>query len=727
RAGMTQTRIRTTMEVLEDIQWGKAAGPLYAMKKRDLCKNLTEEELVALGAHCRSELNKGKNAGLWNGSLKAELRPKEKVDLNKTRVFTPAPITTPHCAKYFVDDFNKQFYKSHLKATSPLLALISSQNGWSKVYNKLNKDRLLHGSGDGSRFDSSIDPYLFDMIYTIRCHFMHEDDKRESERAMSNMFREFVFYSNSHDQWNILVKQVGNNSGQPSTVVDNTLVLMISFYYAYAVKTRDYTFDKIDERFVFVCNGDDNKFAVSPEFVKEFGGSFTDEIAQLGLHYEFDELTTDITANPYMSLTMIDIGGRIGFQLNPERILGIVQWIKKGGIVHAAQAAFAAMIESFNDPDLFCVMHSYLVWLLVTYRSELVYAMHNDLVSVVYMDPCQVFALHYNDSEDVREWFDEDDESSDDEDEEPTQVLQMDAETLAKDGEAKKEKDEKEREKAEQRRVEVEKARAEKAQVSDGAKEPQPEIKGNEDVEQPASDPEEKEEEVKWVMPSINPNRGSNAIPTVNGKKLWKRGILKHIPKQQYDASTTKATSAQLAAWVEAVKKDLKIRNDDAWSIVLTAWCIWCANNGTSSEVDTNQDMESDSLGKVQTVRIDSFVEPAIENGGLRKIMRLLFRYHSGNLGQRGKNDSLWNQAGFTEKAMTTLPFDFVEVTKTTPKTVKEQLAQAKIAAIGHGTRRAMVTDGSVHGNKTSYERHVDTDNDESEHGKDIDYRPHLS
>nr|AJW83675.1 polyprotein [Artichoke latent virus] len=740
RAGMTKTKIRTVDQVLEDIQWGKAAGPLYGMKKKELCKNLTMEELTSLALHCRSELNKGKNAGLWNGSLKAELRPKIKVEANKTRVFTAAPITTLIGSKFFVDDFNKQFYASHLKAPHTV-GINKFSNGWAKVHEKLNREGWLHGSGDGSRFDSSIDPFLFDMIYTIRCHFMCDDDRREATRAMSNMFREFVFTPIHTISGNILVKNVGNNSGQPSTVVDNTLVLMLSFYYAYAVKTKDYAFDHIDERFVFVCNGDDNKFAVSPAFVKEFGGIFTDEIAQLGLNYEFDTLTPDITANPYMSLTMISVCGRIGFQLNPERILGIVQWIKKGGVVHASQAAFAAMIESFNDPDLFGVMHSYLIWLLVTYRQELRYAMHNDLVSVVYMDPAQVFALHYNDATDHQAWFSEESDdvsdSDDDSDGEPDQELQMNREEM--EAAAKKEQEEKDaassRDEATRREEAAiaDKARkkgndvAEPSGSSPGTSQSPPE-KGNEDVAEPQGDPEEREEDVKWVMPALNPNRGGTIIPTINGKKLWKRGILKHVPQQQYDATTTKATQTQLTSWVEAVKKDLRIRDDNAWALILTAWCIWCADNGTSPEVDTNQELEiHDGLGKVQAIRIDSFVDPALENGGLRKIMR-----HFSGITQeilaKGKRMSAYGiKRGFTDKIMIPYAFDFMVADKRTPKAVREQLAQAKIAAIGQGTRRSMIVDGSVNGSRVSHERHTDQDQDEFEHGGDVDRRPYLT
>ncbi|ABE03004.1 polyprotein, partial [Narcissus latent virus] len=514
------------------------------------------------------------------------------------------------------------------------------------------------------------------------------------------------------------------NSGQPSTVVDNTLVLMLSFYYAYAKKTNDLAFEHIDERFRFVCNGDDNKFSVSPEFVAEFGGSFGDEISELGLTYEFDDLTPDIMRNPYMSLTIVQVGDRIGFQLNPERIVGIVQWIKKGGVLHAAQAAFAAMVETFNDPSLFTVMHTYLVWLLVTHKDVLLYAQENGLGSVCYMDPCQVFALHYGSSkglEDVK--FDNEDESADEDDGNitPDLELQMDVGNLI----PEKEKN--------PQNVNASDGGKNASNSATGESSKPPENNAGKGADQgnvdpPQGDPLVDDEVVEWVIPKMSPNIGTSPIPVINGKKLWKRGILKSIPKMMFNTTSTMATQAQLTSWVEEVKQVLALKTDDAWTVVITNWCIWCANNGTSPEIDTSQTMEiRDGFGKVQAIPIEVFVDPAVENGGLRKIMRH-FSGITHEILKAGKRMTAWgNKRGFTEKSMIPYAFDYYVVTNTTPKTVREQLAQSKAAAIGSGVTRKMVLDGNIQGSHASYERHVDTDNSEYEHGNNVDQRPYLT
>ncbi|BAM36463.1 polyprotein [Chinese yam necrotic mosaic virus] len=714
-SGMQQTKIRTVEEVLDDVQWGKAAGPMYAMKKLELCKDLSEEDLTALAIHCRTQLLKGKNCGIWNGSMKAELRVVEKVLQKKTRVFTAAPITTLIGSKFFVDDFNKQFYGTHLKA-SHTVGINKFQRGWEKLYNFLNVDGWLHGSGDGTRFDSSLDPFWFDILYSIRSNFFCEEDRQDAKTAMAHMYREFVYTPIHTITGQVLVKKLGNNSGQPSTVVDNTLILMLSFLYAYIRKTNDRTCAQINQRFKFVCNGDDNKYSVSPEFHEEFSGDFSREIAELGLTYEFDDLTADITQNPYMSLVMVRTPGGIGFQLNPERIIAIVQWIKRGDVLQASQAAFAAMIEAFNDPWLFGVLHLYFVWLLCQYREEIRYAMDHDLGAVCYMDAYQVYALHYDTRDDIN---DLQIDSASCEIEKTVVVagstqhisLQMDLSTPVQ---------------LPTKKPSVEDKGKALATPSTTATLPDS-SQGHQPVEEPNNNPDTvDEEDIEWRIPAIQKGFGHYKIPKVKGKRIWNPKILKKIAHEQFTTTSQMVTTDKLEKWTEEVKRDLVVTNETDFQICLTSWCLWCANNGTSSELDASQFMEVHANGQIMGIPIQIFVEPAIQHGGLRKVMRHFSGITSKMLSEGGKMTAWGRKRGFTQRSMIPYAFDFFVPTDTTPKTIREQLSQSKAAAIGRGVQRVMLLDGKVHGSRTSYERHTDNDQDEYEHGGAEDQRPAL-
>ncbi|AWO77093.1 polyprotein [Macluravirus alipiniatessallati] len=724
QAGLTATKIRTTNQVLDDVQWTTAAGPLYAMKKKELCKDLTEEELQSLAIHVRQRLIAGKNCGVWNGSMKAELRSIEKVQQAKTRVFTAAPITTLIASKFFVDDFNKQFYETHLKANHTV-GINKFSRGWERLYNFLDRPGWKHGSGDGSRFDSSIDAFWFDYLLTIRLSFFTNDERAIAIQALKNMYREFLYTPIHTVSGNILVKQVGNNSGQPSTVVDNTLILMMSFFYAYICKTGDDNCEFINERFRFVCNGDDNKFSVSPQFASEFGTDFSGEIKQLGLNYIFDAITDDITENPYMSLTMVRTHEGIGFTLHPSRIIAITQWMKKGNLIQATQAAFAAMVEAYNDPWLFGILHLYLVWLIIEFRDELEFAKDNDVLGVTYMDPCQVHALHYGINE--AQIQEEDEDWTDDEDENlisQTQHFQMDLT-------------------APTQRTPLVPTTSTPAVTPpnnqqlvpstpmDGAStsQQQPLNQNREVIEQPPQatpDSNNDENEIEWRIPPIPKTASHFNNPVVKGKRLWNSRIAKNIDPEQFEQTSQKATTLQFERWVEKVKKNLGNPSEQHFQIYLTSWCLWCANNGTSSKVATNQMMEIHATGQFASIPISIFVDPAIEFGGLRKIMRHLSDVTSKILEQGGKMTAWGKKRGFTQLAMIPYAFDFCVQSLKMPKTVREQLNQSKAAAIGSGHQRVMLMDGKIQRSKTSYERHVDTDVDEFEHGGAIEPRATL-
>ncbi|AAF01060.1 polyprotein, partial [Cardamom mosaic virus] len=527
----------------------------------------------------------------------------------------------------------------------------------------------------------------------------------------------------------------GNNIGQPSTVVDNTLILMMSFYYAYIMKTQDFDCEHIHKRMKFVCNGDDNKFSLAPSFVKEFGGEFTTEIKQLGLTYEFDDLTDDITENPYMSLTMVRTSSGIGFSLHPSRVIAIVQWIKKGDIIQATQAAFAAMIEAYNDPWLFSILASLPGMVAHEYKDALNFARVNGIFGVVYFDPCQVHALHYG-TPTVNEFEECESESCIDDDdfeaiEYCSQQFQMDlvgTPTAPRQG-----------------NTTVPSTSSGTTGVtppggSGTRAAPLAPMTGQTSVVSPPRPVEEPDTQlqestlgggdddadIQWRIPPTPRRLSHFNNPRVKGKRIWNRKIINSIAKEQFTQSSQLATTLQFEKWAEDVRKSLGTPNEEDFQIYLTSWCLWCANNGTSSEVDVNQNMEIHSGGKYSTIPIAIFVEPAVQNGGLRKIMRHLSDITSQILAKGGKMTAWGTKRGYTQLAMIPYAFDFCVQTNGMPKTVREQLNQGKAAAIGSGYQRVMLLDGKVQRSKTSYERHVDTDIDEFEHGSTSEPRATL-
>jgi hypothetical protein len=328
------------------------------------------------------------------------------------------------------------------------------------------------------------------------------------------------------------------------------------------------------------------------------------------------------------------------------------------------------------------------------------------------MDPLQIHALHYETSECT----------------EGTQELQMDLE--------KKQREDKEKEERAKRLLEEkEREEREKALAHAKGKKPLddppspkgPPAKGSDDVTNLKGGGSDDEEEIQWKMPAIQKSSLSQLVPTIKGKKIWNHRVLKFIPDEQFDVNAARAKDEEYSAWVDDVRSSLKIRSDTDFQIVLTAWCLYCANSGTSSEMDVNQHFEvHDGNGRVGLIPAKTLIEPAIKNGGLRRIMRRLSEPTSQMLVKGGRLTTWGIKRGITRREMIPYAFDFYVATSSTPKTIREQLAQAKIAAIGRGVHRVMVTDGKLQRARTSYERHTDDDVTEHEHGDHDEGRAYL-
>ncbi|BAT23038.1 polyprotein [Rice necrosis mosaic virus] len=660
-AGLTKTNVRTAEEVLMDTQWSTSAGPLYHGKKLDVVEHLDDEELIKFAETCRQALLDGRLNGIWNGSLKAELRAIEKVEERKTRVFTAAPITSLLAMKFYVDDFNKQFYGTHLKAPHTV-GINKFSRGWEKLYNKLNQPGWMHGSGDGSRFDSSIDPFLFDVVLDIRKRFMHEKHHAALHIIYGEIMNTKICLANGL----IIQKHCGNNSGQPSTVVDNTLALMTAFLYAYARLTGDVKFEELDKNFIFVCNGDDNKFAISPEFYWKYGCDFSPFLSELGLKYEFDEITDDICLNPYMSLTMTPTKLGIGFSLAPQRIVAIVQWSRAGGVLHAYLAAIAACIESFNTQRLYLAMRAYALYLMDRHKHEIA-----ALAELKGMDAMKLHIMghaimHYVEIPDYYQYGDMttanivilDDEVPDSEN--SMTFLQAgpgDGNNLTETENPPK--------------------------TSDGAIIPKT--------------------QATWSLPVIKPKAigFSTKIPI---------DLIAQVPEGYVETLSIKATTNQHQKWVQDVRSDLGITDDETWHKVVAAACIFFGDNGTSEDMDEDQVIEVKSgLNSTQELPAKPFIRHARRNATLRKIMRH-YSFETKLLFMKMRRIPHW---AVKHGCVDEIVFDFMIPDAFTSRQAVEKLKQTKISAIGVGTSNSMLTSETTNLKKTETRRRNDYDGHE--------------
>nr|YP_003725727.1 NIb [Panax virus Y] len=342
--------------IFSSLNMKAAVGALYQGKKQDYFSNYTSEDKdTILEQSCR-RLYEGK-LGIWNGSLKAELRPIEKVQENKTRSFTAAPLDTLLAGKVCVDDFNNQFYSMHFKCPWSV-GMTKFYTGWNTLLRKLPND-WVYCDADGSQFDSSLSPYLINAILQLRLHFMEPFDI--GEVMLSNLYTEIIYTPILTPDGTIVKKFKGNNSGQPSTVVDNTLMVVIAM--TYALLKMGFAAELHDEVCQYFVNGDDLLLAVHPEH-ESLLDSLSDIFQQLGLKYTFESRTRNKEELWFTSHRGVLKGDLYIPKLEEERIVSILEWDRSIVPEHRLEAICAAMIESWGYEWLTNEIRHFYSWVL---------------------------------------------------------------------------------------------------------------------------------------------------------------------------------------------------------------------------------------------------------------------------------------------------------------------------------------------------------------------------
>nr|YP_009389258.1 Nib [Cucurbit vein banding virus] len=354
--GFTQCEyITDAPTVVSSLNLNAAMGARFKGKKRLFFEDMSDEQCEFYVQHSCKRLFTGQ-MGIWNGSLKAELRPKEKLEQNKTRTFTAAPIDTLLGGKVCVDDFNNKFYALHIKGPWTV-GMTKFYKQWDRLLNEL-PDGWVYSDADGSQFDSSLTPYLINAVLNIRLHFMEEWDL--GAQMLSNLYTEIIYTPIATPDGTIVKKHKGNNSGQPSTVVDNSLMVCLAMQYS--LLKNGIILDAQRDIIRYFVNGDDLLVAVNPDFEYLYD-KFSDNFQELGLNYTFSA-TTHKSDLWFMSHVGIKRDGIWIPKLEPERIVSILEWDRSTQIEHRLEAICASMIEAWGYDDLLKQIRLFYRWLL---------------------------------------------------------------------------------------------------------------------------------------------------------------------------------------------------------------------------------------------------------------------------------------------------------------------------------------------------------------------------
>nr|YP_529498.1 NIb protein [Konjac mosaic virus] len=345
--------------IFESLNMKAAVGALYQGKKKDYFADYNAEDKAQIIFESCERLYNG-DMGIWNGSLKAELRPIEKVEQNKTRTFTAAPLDTLLAGKVCVDDFNNYFYSKHTVCPWSV-GMTKFYGGWNVLLESL-PENWIYCDADGSQFDSSLSPYLINSILNVRLKMMEPWDI--GEQMLRNLYTEITYTPIATPDGTIVKKFKGNNSGQPSTVVDNTLMVLTAMYYS--LLRSGVSLKEHKEVIHFFINGDDLIIAVKPE-VQHLLDVMATHFSELGLNYDFTSRSTQKKDLWFMSHKGVEREGIYIPKLEEERIVSILEWDISTEPSHRLEAICAAMIEAWGYDWLVYEIRLFYSWVLEQY------------------------------------------------------------------------------------------------------------------------------------------------------------------------------------------------------------------------------------------------------------------------------------------------------------------------------------------------------------------------
>nr|BDD37697.1 polyprotein [Narcissus late season yellows virus] len=660
--------------IFEALNMKSAVGALYQGKKRDYFLDFTPQMKEDILYESCERLFKGE-MGVWNGSLKSELRPVEKVEANKTRTFTAAPIDTLLAGKVCVDDFNNQFYDYHLKGPWSV-GMTKFYGGWDDLLSKL-PDGWVYCDADGSQFDSSLSPYLINAVLHIRQEFMEEWSV--GAQMLSNLYTEIVYTPISTPDGTLVKKFKGNNSGQPSTVVDNTLMVILAMRYS--LLKAGVPVEEHNKMCRFLVNGDDLLLALEPKFeniLDDLASSFS----ELGLKYTFDQRTREKGELWFMSHKGIKREGIWIPKLEPERVVSILEWDRSKEPEHRLEAICAAMIESWGYDELTREIRKFYTWLL----SQAPYSGLAQEGKAPYIAETALRKLYLNknaEQSDIMRYVEAILEDFDDET--PLEVYHQSGKQTLDAGVEEERNNPKGKEK----------------RATDELSGKPPSTNRDKDVNVGVSG--------NFPVPRLKMITRKLTLPLYNKRIALNLDHLITYTPRQVDLSNTRATQRQFDTWYEGVMADYDV-DEAKMAIILNGLMVWCIENGTSPNINGVWVMMD---GEEQ---VEFPLKPVIEHAKptLRQIMAHFSNGAEAYIEMRNYQQPYMPRYGLqrnlTDMSLARFAFDFYEMTSKTPIRAREAHLQMKAAALRGTQNHLFGLDGNVGTTEENTERHTTDD-----------------
>jgi len=266
-------------EIVADVE--KRASPGYPWThwfktKKELFEF---QEGILIKSHCLKYWNDLGDAScrpvFWTNNVKEELRPFEKIILNKLRTFVGSPTEHVVACQQLFGNMNEAMYGTVHRHWS-YVGGTKFRRGWNKLYKRLS----IHPNAfelDESEYDSSLfRECMYGCAEFRKRQLKPQFRTPQNNNRIDNLYREIVESLIVTQDGDVVMKDTGGPSGSFNTIGDNTIGLFRLLAYAWIRLCRENNLPQYETYEMFVShveaalNGDDNTWTCSNEVVGWF-------------------------------------------------------------------------------------------------------------------------------------------------------------------------------------------------------------------------------------------------------------------------------------------------------------------------------------------------------------------------------------------------------------------------------------------------------------------------
>jgi len=287
---------------------------------------------------------------LWIDTLKDERRSLEKVFEGKTRVFTNPPVDFSIVCRRLFGAFNSAFYANRLKYFSAV-GIDPGGLEWTIMFQELQNNSDIGFGGDFSGWDGNLSPQFLMGICDVVNYWYN--DCQENQIAREVIFDEII-HTPQVALNEVYYTHLGNPSGNPLTVIVNTIAHFMKFLYCYyKIVPKDLnSLQHFEENIKIYIYGDDGIVSIKKEILKDFSpDKLSDELEELNLKYTNSSKTGPAEIVPIRDLTFLKRGfrqdkfGRELATIDKQTIHELTNWTRKCADMTVEEAS----VDNLND------------------------------------------------------------------------------------------------------------------------------------------------------------------------------------------------------------------------------------------------------------------------------------------------------------------------------------------------------------------------------------------